>query len=162
MKKVAGCLLLAALCLSVPVLARDHKKHSEQEYQESRIRDQPAPPEKEPWLKVKMTVAEKGVLYRHADELVPQYSSSKHKRLPPGLAKKVARGKRLPPGWEKKLACGETFSPILYEHAIPVPEYIIRDLPPQPRGTILISVEGKIVRLYEATKTIIDVLDLKW
>jgi hypothetical protein len=36
----------------------------------------------------------------------------------------------------------------------------MKRLPPQPAGTIVITVQGKVVRLVEATLTILDVFDL--
>ena len=33
-------------------------------------------------------------------------------------------------------------------------------LPPAPDGTVLVKVEGKVIRLYEATRTILDVFDI--
>ena len=85
---------------------------------------------------------------------------SKHqKRLPPGLQKKVERGGQLPPGWQKKVARGEVMSADVYKHCEPIAKEVLVKLPPQPQGTVLVRVEGKIVRLLEATKTIIDVLD---
>jgi hypothetical protein len=38
----------------------------------------------------------------------------KAKSLPPGLAKKVARGGRLPPGWEKKVVVHEIMPPEVF------------------------------------------------
>jgi hypothetical protein len=84
----------------------------------------------------------------------------KKKKLPPGLRKKVARGGALPPGWQKKVARGEVMDPAVYEHCRPLPPELVRSLPPQPQGTVLVTVEGKAVRLMEATLTILDVFDL--
>lgn len=84
----------------------------------------------------------------------------KKKKLPPGLRKKVARGGALPPGWQKKVARGEVMDPVVYEHSRPLPPEIVRSLPPQPPGTVIVTVEGKAVRLMEATLTILDVFDL--
>lgn len=81
--------------------------------------------------------------------------------LPPGLAKKAARGKPLPPGWQKKLAAGQVIDPVVLAHAQPLPRHILGQLPPQPDGTIVVTVDNKAVRLIEATQTIIDVFDLK-
>src|SRR5579859_351978 len=49
----------------------------------------------------------------HEREVIREYYAGREKhdkdgkRLPPGLAKKVARGGKLPPGWEKKMVKGE-------------------------------------------------------
>ncbi len=119
----------------------------------------------EPWLKVKLSIPEKGTLMRLADQIIalPRDNAPKAgSNLPPGLAKNVARGKRLPPGWQKKLNVGQAFPASLFGHTIELPPVILHELPPQPEGTILVTIGGKVVRLLEATKTIADVFDLKW
>lgn len=120
---------------------------------------QPAPkPKDEPWLEFTITTKEREVLKQYYAPS-PEHPK-KQKALPPGLQKKVARGGQLPPGWQKKVARGEVMPPDVYKHCEPLPRDILLKLPPQPTGTILVRVEGKIVRLAEATKTVIDVLDL--
>ncbi len=84
----------------------------------------------------------------------------KPKPLPPGLQKKVDRGGELPPGWQKKVIRGEVLDARVYRHSLPLPPDLMKRLPPQPGGTIVITVEGKVVRLLEATLTILDVFDL--
>lgn len=80
--------------------------------------------------------------------------------LPPGLAKKVARGGKLPPGWQKKVCRGETIPSDVYEHCQPIPPEVSIKLPVPPVGTILVRVEGKIARILEATHEILDVFDV--
>lgn len=148
-----------------------HKEHKEQQISNNKLIMQDMPrhtqpviqqDEKEPWLKIKLSISEKGTLLRCADEIVALPHPAQQQNLPPGLAKKVARGKRLPPGWQRKLAIGKTFPQSVYDHATPLPPYILHQLPKQPDGTMLVVVQGKIVRLLEATKTIADIFDLKW
>jgi len=86
--------------------------------------------------------------------------AKKKKKLPPGLRKKMARGGELPPGWQKKVARGEVMDPVVYEHSRPLPPELVRTLPPQPPGTVIVTVEGKAARLLEATLVILDVFDL--
>ncbi|MDH4318439.1 MAG: hypothetical protein OEV64_08635 [Desulfobulbaceae bacterium] len=82
--------------------------------------------------------------------------------LPPGLVKKVERGKELPPGWRMKLQKGEVLDERVYHLGQPVPEREIKLLPPLLLpGTKIIKVEDKIIRLKDATRTILDVFDLK-
>jgi len=83
------------------------------------------------------------------------------KSLPPGLVKKVERGKELPPGWRKKLQKGEVLDEQVYLLRQPIPEREIKLLPPTLPGTKIIKVEDKIIRLKDATHTILDVFDLK-
>lgn len=118
----------------------------------------PKPKSEEPWLKFTITTKEREVLRQYYAP-APEHPG-KQKPLPPGLQKKVARGGQLPPGWQKKMARGEVMPPDVYKHCERLPKEVLVKLPPQPSGTILVRVEGKIVRLAEATKTIIDVLDL--
>jgi len=84
----------------------------------------------------------------------------KKKKLPPGLRKKLDRGEELPPGWQKKVAIGEVLDVGVYDNSEPVPVDLIEKLPPQPQDTEIIRVEGKIIRLIKATRTILDVFDL--
>jgi hypothetical protein len=85
----------------------------------------------------------------------------KEKSLPPGLAKKVARGESLPPGWQKKVAKGEIMPVEVYRECHPLPNEVVVKLPPPPVGTILVTIEGKIVRLIQATREILDVFELR-
>ena len=87
-------------------------------------------------------------------------AGKKMKTLPPGLEKKVERGGELPPGWQKKVARGEVLDAQVYAHSCPLPPELVKRLPPQPPGTIVITVEGKVVRLVEATLVILDVFNL--
>jgi hypothetical protein len=84
----------------------------------------------------------------------------KKKRLPPGLQKKVARGGELPPGWQKKVARGEVLDVEVHANSEQLPLGVIEKLPSQPEGTEIIRVEGKIIRLIKATRTILDAFDL--
>jgi len=70
------------------------------------------------------------------------------------------RGGELPPGWQKKVARGEVMDRDLYLLSSRVPRHIVQELPRQPRGTVLVVLEGKIVRLAQATREILDVFDL--
>ncbi len=72
----------------------------------------------------------------------------------------MARGKGLPPGWQKKVTIGQIMPPEVWEVACPLPKDLVIKLPPAPAGTITVAVEGKVVRLLEKTKEILDILDL--
>ncbi len=78
----------------------------------------------------------------------------KHKHLPPGLQKKLDRGQSLPPGWQKKIARGEVLDINTYRQA----EIII---PIDRHGVVSILVEGRVVRLIEATRVILDVFNYR-
>jgi hypothetical protein len=80
-----------------------------------------------------------------------QAKNDKQKPLPPGLEKKAAKGKPLPPGWQKKLARGQVMDKTVYEHGSIV-------VPVDSHGLVTIRVEGKLVRLFEATREVVEVL----
>lgn len=77
-----------------------------------------------------------------------------HKKLPPGLQKKLDRGGALPPGWQKKLARGEILDQRVYSHAIRVTSHSHSHI----EGTIIIRIDDRLIRLYEATREIVDIL----
>jgi hypothetical protein len=115
----------------------------------------------EPWINVRITTNEQVIIrgYYHTHQ-IPVAETPKQKKLPPGLQKKLARGGQLPPGWQKKVARGEVLDAQVYTLAHPLPFDLIRMLPPPPSGVTTIIVEGKIVRLIEATRTILDAFDI--
>ena len=78
--------------------------------------------------------------------------NDKTSQLPPGLQKKAAKGKPLPPGWQKKLAKGEILDKEVYNRSKVV-------VPVDSRGLLTIRVEGKLVKLYEATREVAEVLE---
>jgi hypothetical protein len=115
------------------------------------------------WLQMEISPLEKEIMKQHLADIraVQSKKPSPDKTLPPGLAKKAARKEKLPPGWQKKIARGAVLPPTVYAQAQPLPEVVIRKLPPPPAGTILILLDGKVLRLLEATRTIMDVFELK-
>jgi len=85
---------------------------------------------------------------------------AKHKELPPGLQKKVNRGKGLPPGWQKKIIRGKRLDDDIYLHLmIPSPD-VIAILPPPPPGVSFRRIEGKIVKINDINRQILEVLDI--
>ena len=82
----------------------------------------------------------------------PDHASGK--QLPPGLQKKMNRGGVLPPGWQKKLKQGAVLDREIYEASTPVSDSLKVKLPVGPSGTIDIQIEGRIVRIYKATRII--------
>lgn len=75
-----------------------------------------------------------------------------NKGLPPGLHKKVDRGGELPPGWQKKVRAGEKLSNEVYRHK----EVVV---PIDDKGLVTVRVEGKLIRLIEATREVVEVLE---
>jgi hypothetical protein len=133
----------------------------------------PAPPPppahsrtSEPSVNVSITVHERQVIQGYvAGQVVEEKhpkKGKKPKKLPPGLQKKLDRGGSLPPGWEKKLRKGEVVPPEIYEQCHPLPHEVMVELPPQPSGTILIAVGGKVARILAATREILDIFDVEY
>jgi hypothetical protein len=88
-------------------------------------------------------------------------SKGKHEKgLPKGIAKKVERGHDLPPGWQKKCVRGQIMPAEVFKHCEPLPHDVVVKLPPPPAGTIIVTLEGKAVRLMQATLEILDVFDV--
>lgn len=116
------------------------------------------------WLKIGFTPKEKNIIKQYFEELITKgekKSKTKKKSLPPGLAKKLARGGTLPPGWQMKVARGEVMDYEVYSQGQLLPEEILKKLPLGPDGTVLLKIGGKVVRLLEATRTIVDLFDLQ-
>lgn len=72
--------------------------------------------------------------------------------LPYGLQKKLQRGQSLPPGWQKKLRVGSVLDPRIYSRGDIV-------VPLDRHGLMTIRVEGKLIRLYQATREITEILN---
>lgn len=118
-------------------------------------------------MNVSITVGERRVIQEYvascsgeADHKHHGKKGHKGKSLPPGLAKKAARGESLPPGWQKKVVKGEIMPLEIYRECHPLPDEVVVKLPPPPAGTILVTIEGKIVRLLQATREILDVFEI--
>jgi hypothetical protein len=112
---------------------------------------------------MEVTPLEKEIIKQHATDIraAQRKKSGTDKAPPSGRTQKVARSEKPPPGWQKKIARGEVLPPTVYAQAQPLPEVVIRKLPPPPAGTILVALDGKVVRLLESTRTIVDVFELK-
>ncbi|MAD43983.1 MAG: hypothetical protein CMI02_03310 [Oceanospirillaceae bacterium] len=92
------------------------------------------------------------IIFAHpalADKEKHQYKS--HDGLPPGLHKKVHNGGSLPPGWQKRVHVGQRLDRDIYDHhevVVPVDE----------NGLITVRIGGKLIRLIDATREVVDVL----
>ncbi|CAI3959150.1 hypothetical protein WE348_10610 [Alteromonas macleodii] len=76
----------------------------------------------------------------------------KDKSLSPGIEKKYERTGELPPGWEKKLAVGNRLDRDIYNHARII-------VPLGEDGLVTVRIENKVVRLIQATREIVEILD---
>ncbi len=120
------------------------------------------------WLG-KVTTPEDNVITPEEKKMIKKYFKGvsakkkdkvKKKALPPGLAKKLARGGTLPPGWQMKVARGEVMDYEAYNSASPLPEELLRKLSTIPEGTVLIQVGNKIVKVIEASRIIVDLFEI--
>jgi hypothetical protein len=86
----------------------------------------------------------------------------KHRRsLPPGLAKKVARGGKLPPGWANECLPGKIMPVEVYHECHPLPPELTVKLPVPPVGTVTVAVDGRVMRILQATREILDVFQIR-
>ena len=81
--------------------------------------------------------------------------------LPKGLQKKVARGGELPPGWQKKLQKGQVLDQTVVSHGEPVSSQIRVQLPIGDKGSMDITLDGKVIRLNEKTRQILNVFEIR-
>ena len=132
---------------------------------------QPPPPPRhfpkpEPWVDVSITVPERqviqGYVAGHVIEEKHPRGGKKPKGLPPGLQKKLERGGSLPPGWENKFRKGEIVPVEVYEQCHPLPNEVMVKLPPQPPGTVIVTIGGKVGRILAATREILDVFEVEY
>lgn len=123
-----------------------------------------ASPPKPPWVGLDVTIApsERHVIRAYVFDCVEASKGRKPNGLPPGLAKKVgwSWGSPLPPGWQKKCVRGAVLPAEVHKHCQPLPHEIIIKLPPPPPGTVLLAVDGTVVRLAYPTYEILDVFNV--
>ncbi len=177
MTHILGLLLVSGLFAALPLTAKDkpgkpHDRGKGQTPPPRIIYDPGTPPpefrhathQREPWVKVDVAISdhERRTIRTYVDDHEPRgvFSKRKGKGLPPGLAKKVARGGELPPGWQKHCVVGQIMPVEVYERCHPLPVEVVPKLPPPPPDTVTVTVSGKVVRLIKATHEILDVFDV--
>jgi hypothetical protein len=112
-------------------------------------------------VSVVFSTQEREVICAHLRGSAAPETHGKHgKGLPPGLAKKEARGRELPPGWQHKCVRGAVIPQEVYRHCEPLPQEVVVKLPPPPPNTIVVAVDGRVLRLAKATLEILDVFDV--
>lgn len=94
---------------------------------------------------------------RYRDDEGEYGKKHKEKKLPPGLRMKLERGGELPPGWQKKVARGEVMDAEVYSHSYSLPDEIRRRMPRDIDGTSIRRIDDRIVRVMDATRTVLDV-----
>jgi hypothetical protein len=111
-------------------------------------------------VSIVFSAGERDIIHTYVKSCTVVQNGTKPKGLPPGLAKKVARGGELPPGWQKKCIRGQILSADVYKLCHPLPPDLIVKLPAPPAGTILVTIDGKVLRLAKASLEILDVFDV--
>jgi hypothetical protein len=148
-------LLIMALVITLPAQAKQKKTYrneiSQQEYREQQAENR---------KKYAFSPAERNMIRAYLLEQDRSKSQKKHKKLPPGLQKKVARGKALPPGWQKKIAPGQSLDYQVYRQGVSLPDILLQRLQPTHSDSEILQVEDKIMRINKAGRTILDVFDL--
>jgi len=151
------CLL--ALALAGPALAKDKIKTKEPGAQ-APVREA-KPGQAAIRTKVVFSAGERDIIRSYVKSCtVAEGPGKRPKGLPPGLAKKAARGGELPPGWQKTCIRGQIMPKEVFKVCHPMPQEVVVKLPPPPPGTILVTIDGKVVRLAKATLEILDVFDV--
>jgi hypothetical protein len=168
--KIAYFLSLTLTCffMAVPAMAKDKKdKHGEKAGKHGKESVEKGSKESQAQSVAKVTISPSeresiqkflSVNVKSTTYTTPVVHSPRS--LPPGLAKKAAQGKPLPPGWQKKMQVGQVIPVDVYDQCEPLPPDLIVKLPPQPKGILTVTIEGKVVRLLEATREILDVFDV--
>ncbi len=137
-------------------------------YEKNKQKQTTFQPRLKKWLE-KVTTPEENVITPEEKKIIKKYlkgvsnkkkNKVKKKSLPPGLAKKLARGGTLPPGWQMKVARGEVIDHEVYINANPLPEELLRKLSSIPEGTVLLQVGNKIVKVIEASRKIVDLFEM--
>lgn len=105
-------------------------------------------------MKIKvLALAVLSILFLSSNVIAKQDKhKEKVKSLPLGLEKNMERGKGLPPGWQKKLKVGGIIEPNVYKEAKII-------VPVDKDGLLTVEVGGKLVKLRDKTKEIIEILD---
>lgn len=162
---LVALICLAGLITALPAMAKDKPPKSPKgapgRSWESSNRDRRAEPRESsrPDRHGAFSDEERRVILGYAEQY--QAMPGRHERpLPPGLAKKVARGGKLPPGWQKRFVPGQVVPVEVYEECRPLPRELVVKLPPPPDLTVTVAIDGRVLRLLRATREILDVFDV--
>jgi len=119
-------------------------------------------PPKRAWLghRVAISPSERDAIRAYVRDRVDASKLGKPNGVPQGLAKKVAWPFGMPEGWEKGCVRGQVLREEVHQHCQPLPEDLTMKLPPPPPGTVLLAVDGKIVRVGYPTYEILDTFDI--
>ena len=119
-------------------------------------------PKQHPWVGHNVTISEseRHVIRSYVVGRMQASKGGKFNGVPQGLAKKVSWFNTLPAGWEKTCVRGKVLPSEVHRHCQPLPYDVVVKLPPPPRGTVLLAVDGKLLRLGYPTYEILDTFDV--
>jgi hypothetical protein len=117
---------------------------------------------KHPWVGHNVTISEseRHVVRSYVVGRIQASKGGKFNGVPQGLAKKVSWFNTLPPGWEKTCVRGKVLPSEVHRHCQPLPYDVVVKLPPPPPGTVLLAVDGRLLRLAYPTYEILDTFDV--
>jgi hypothetical protein len=72
----------------------------------------------------------------------------------------IIPSRKLEQGWEKSLQRGYLLSDATFSYAQALPPTVMQQMPNGPAGTLLITLQGRLLRVDLRTQTVIDVYDL--
>jgi hypothetical protein len=121
-----------------------------------------SPRPKQPWIGHNVTISEseRHVVRSYVVGRIQASKGGKFNGVPQGLAKKVSWFNTLPPGWEKTCVRGKVLPSEVHRHCQPLPYDVVVKLPPPPPGTVLLAVDGRLLRLAYPTYEILDTFDV--
>jgi len=119
-------------------------------------------PPRRPWIGHTVTISdsERHVIRAYVTDRVDASKGGKFNGVPQGLAKKVAPRGGLPEGWQKNCFRGQVLPAEVHKHCQPLPYDVVVKLPPPPPGTVLLAVDGTIVRIGYPTYEVLDVFNV--
>ncbi len=109
-----------------------------------------------PWDEVLLSAGERATIQHFYRE---HFGPAEKRMPPPGLKKEAHWGGQLPPNWRNRVSPQHMITTDVYAGAYAVPAALIRELPPQPAGTMLIEVGNRIARIYNETRRVADYVD---
>ena len=148
------CVLLAFLmCLSAETYAQSGSQYASPRKQE------PVSRALQDHSGDRFSPAERNLIRAHL--LTKEHALAESGRAKPG-PKTLAgnRYKKLPTDWEHTLKIGDSLAYRLYLQAKPLPEDLMKRLPPPPIGSETVRIENKVIRLRSSSRQILDVFDL--
>lgn len=121
-----------------------------------------ASPPKRAWLghTVIISPSERDTIRAYVRDRIDASKLGKPNGVPQGLAKKVAWPFGMPDGWQQTCVRSKVLSEEVHKHCQPLPEDLTIKLPPPPPGTVLLAVDGRIVRVGYPTYEILDTFDI--